>query len=284
MGICNDDDRCRRGAAPAPPGFDLRYRACWATSAWRGWPPTATSAPSPRSTGATDRSSIATAPRSSATRRTRPTHYRTRWSRGARPARRAAEIALKPWLYRVAHNEAISLLRQRRPGVELDPDRLTVPAADADAATIERLRQLVDDLGQLPDRQRGAFVMRELSGLSSRRSPPASTARRRRPASSSTRPDSRCRRWLRVARWSATESARRSPSATAACLRGRRLRAHLRDCERCANFRAGIVDRREDLAQLAPALALPVALGLTKGLAGGGGAAGGGGGRPAARA
>ena len=44
----------------------------------------------------------------------------------------AREIALKPWLYRVAHNESISLLRRRRPAAELDPDRLTDPAADAE--------------------------------------------------------------------------------------------------------------------------------------------------------
>src|SRR5256885_12006678 len=29
------------------------------------------------------------------------------------------EIALRPWLYRIAHNEAIALLRQRRPTAEL---------------------------------------------------------------------------------------------------------------------------------------------------------------------
>src|SRR6476646_6936020 len=38
--------------------------------------------------------------------------------------------------------------------------------ADAEAEARERLRHLVADLDQLPDRQRGALVMRELSGLS----------------------------------------------------------------------------------------------------------------------
>ena len=130
------------------------------------------------------------------------------------------EIALKPWLYRVAHNESISLLRQRRPGVELDPDRLTVPAGDADAATIERLRHLVADLGQLPDRQRGALVMRELSGLSFKEvgAGLGCSAQAARQLVYETR--LALRRWLRVARWSATASAGRSPSATAACSGG----------------------------------------------------------------
>src|SRR6478672_9190289 len=34
------------------------------------------------------------------------------------------EIKLKPWLYRVARNEAINLLRRRHAAPELDPDRL----------------------------------------------------------------------------------------------------------------------------------------------------------------
>ncbi len=187
------------------------------------------------------------------------------------------EIALKPWLYRVAHNEAISLLRQRRPGVELDPDRLTAPAADADAATIERLRQLVDDLGQLPERQRGALVMRELSGLSFKEigAGLGCSAQAARQLVYETR---LALQEMAEGREMECDRVRRAISERdGRVLRGRRLRAHLRDCERCANFRAGIVDRREDLAQLAPALALPVAIGLMKGLASGGGGAGGGG-------
>src|SRR5437763_11460276 len=76
------------------------------------------------------------------------------------------DIALKPWLFRIAHNEAISLVRRRRPTSDLDtvdgPVAHTASAAD-DAATRDRLSQLVDDLRELPDRQRGALLMRELA-------------------------------------------------------------------------------------------------------------------------
>ncbi len=43
---------------------------------------------------------------------------------------------------------------------------LTVPGPEVDSEQRTRLSQLVDDLRMLPDRQRGALVMRELSGLS----------------------------------------------------------------------------------------------------------------------
>ena len=184
----------------------------------------------------------------------------------------ARDVALKPWLYRVAHNESISLLRRRRPGVERDPDRLTATAADVDAAPAERLRQLVRDLGQLADRQRAALVLRELSGLSFEEigASLGCSAAAARQLVYETR---LALQEMADGREMDCEIARQAISERdGRILRGRRLRAHLRDCERCADFRAGIVDRREDLAQLAPALALPGLLGLLKGLGLGGGA------------
>ena len=185
------------------------------------------------------------------------------------------EIALKPWLFRVAHNEAISLLRQRRSGAELDPEQLTVPGAEAGAATAERLRQLVRDLGQLPDRQRGALVMRELNGISCEEI-----------GASLGCTASAARQLIYEARIGLQEIAegremdceliRRAISERdGRMLRARRLRAHLRECEACADFKAGIVERREDLAQLAPVLSLPAVLGLLKSAGLGGGGAGG---------
>src|SRR5436305_11581459 len=72
----------------------------------------------------------------------------------------ARDIALKPWLFRIAHNEAISLVRRRRPMTALDDAIGPVThAVDEDAATRERVSQLVSDLKELPERQRGALLM-----------------------------------------------------------------------------------------------------------------------------
>ncbi len=76
------------------------------------------------------------------------------------------DIVLRPWLFRIAHNESISLLRRRRPCEEL-PEITD----DASGTLQERLEQrqqlefLITDLRELPDQQRGALLMRELSGL-----------------------------------------------------------------------------------------------------------------------
>src|SRR5256712_2502005 len=84
-------------------------------------------------------------------------------------ALRASErdVAVRPWLFRVAHNEAVSILRRRRQHEPFEeqhePSRDTV---EASAAQRERLTQLVADLQELPIKQRAALLMRELSGLS----------------------------------------------------------------------------------------------------------------------
>src|ERR1700693_4293912 len=76
---------------------------------------------------------------------------------------------LRPWLYRIAHNEAISLLRRRsRDRDEQSSDAGTSASASAEDEAVDRARwsTLLADLAVLPDRQRSALLLRELSGLS----------------------------------------------------------------------------------------------------------------------
>src|SRR6478672_1081420 len=44
------------------------------------------------------------------------------------------QIQLKPWLYRIAHNESIELLRRRRETDELDPEAATAAPGPAEEA------------------------------------------------------------------------------------------------------------------------------------------------------
>ncbi len=77
------------------------------------------------------------------------------------------EIAVRPWLYRVAHNRCIDYVR-RPPAAPLQPDELLPGGIDPVAAAEQRedLRRLVADLHALPDAQRSALIIRELEGLS----------------------------------------------------------------------------------------------------------------------
>jgi RNA polymerase sigma factor (sigma-70 family) len=80
---------------------------------------------------------------------------------------------LRSWLYRIAHNVSLNVLRAVRDDVPLD----AVTAGDAVARSgdtepveaferSERFRATVAALQQLPDRQRAALVLRELEGRS----------------------------------------------------------------------------------------------------------------------
>lgn len=192
------------------------------------------------------------------------------------------DIQLKPWLYRIAHNESIDLLRRRRDSGQLDAEQVAPGAGIAEeAATRERLRRLVTDLGELPERQRGALVMRELSGLDFDEIA----------AALGTSP-AVARQTLYEARLSLRqmdEGREMSCRAVSKALsdgdgrvtRRRDVRAHLRSCAGCRGFRDQIKARERDLGALVPLPAAGAAA-LLHGLLGGGSGGGGGGGVAAA--
>jgi RNA polymerase sigma factor (sigma-70 family) len=83
-------------------------------------------------------------------------------------ARRDLEAPLRPWLFRIAHNTSISLLRRRRPSEELDDERSQIgqhASAETELLARERLRELVDDVAALPERQRVAILLHDVAGL-----------------------------------------------------------------------------------------------------------------------
>jgi RNA polymerase sigma factor (sigma-70 family) len=79
-------------------------------------------------------------------------------------------MALRAWLYRVAHNRCLDLLRRPAPvltdNVEIATGSRTGISLGEQVAGRERLRQVVADIQGLPDQQRSALIIRELEGLS----------------------------------------------------------------------------------------------------------------------
>ena len=77
-------------------------------------------------------------------------------------------VALKAWLYRVAHNRCIDQLRRPVPAPADVFDLSRTPVHDplAEAERRDDLRRLVADVRELPEQQRSALLMRELEGLS----------------------------------------------------------------------------------------------------------------------
>ena len=183
-------------------------------------------------------------------------------------------IQLKPWLYRIAHNESIELLRRRRETRQLDPELEAVGSGLAEEAeSRERLRRLLSDLDELPERQRAVLVMRELAGLDFAE---IGTALGTSPAvARQTLYEARLGlRQMAEGREMSCETVTKALSdGDGRVTRRRDLRAHLRTCASCRGFREEIEGRERDLAALSPLPAVAAA-GLLHGLLSGHGAAG----------
>jgi RNA polymerase sigma factor (sigma-70 family) len=77
------------------------------------------------------------------------------------------EIALRPWLYRIARNCSIDLLRkQGSDHDELDPEYDGRSGAEGRVEQKEELARIVAAILALPERQRRALTLRELEGRS----------------------------------------------------------------------------------------------------------------------
>lgn len=77
-------------------------------------------------------------------------------------------ITLRAWLYRVAHNRCIDVLRKPTADLEavFDVSRQTAALPHEETERREDLRRLVEDVRRLPEAQRSALLMREMEGLS----------------------------------------------------------------------------------------------------------------------
>jgi RNA polymerase sigma factor (sigma-70 family) len=179
------------------------------------------------------------------------------------------DAPLRPWLFRIAHNEASSQTRRRGPvGEPAKTIESYAPSAEDRAGERARLALLAEDLRELPERERGALLMRELSGLSHQEIAATlgiSTHAVRHAIFAARRSLGE----FEEGRAMMCEDVRRSIShGDARVLARARARAHLRGCAGCAAFAAAIPARRADLLLLAPPLAPVLAAGLLASLHG----------------
>jgi RNA polymerase sigma factor (sigma-70 family) len=170
--------------------------------------------------------------------------------------RRGAEPdAFRPWLYRVAHNACMSHLRTRRPVLVADNGVLVGPVAAAEPVQHHReeLRQLLDDIGTLPDVQRGALLLREMDGFSYEQvgevlGLPHSTVR------ATIFRARRTLQGLAAARDADCDviQSELSDLADRRGRRGRHITSHLTVCSNCRDFRDGLRRRPTVLGGIAP--------------------------------
>jgi RNA polymerase sigma factor (sigma-70 family) len=79
------------------------------------------------------------------------------------------EMQLRAWLYAIARNRCLSMLRARRDELaidDVDPGRVSTAGLSAEVERRQDLRDLVADVQRLPDDQRAALVLAELGAHS----------------------------------------------------------------------------------------------------------------------
>ena len=188
------------------------------------------------------------------------------------------EINLRPWLYRIARNRCLNHLRKPTADAQESMDMVPVVEAASTAEKVsnrEEFRQLLTDVGKLPETQRTALLLREMDAMSYEEI--AATMETSVPSVKSL---------LVRARISLAEASQarqltcgevRLELAEAA--EGLRkvsgpVRRHVRDCEECADFRSQVRSNDKVMAALFPAGALVALKGVILGKLGLGGASG----------
>ena len=192
------------------------------------------------------------------------------------------EIHLRPWLYTIARNRCLSLLRARH---EQPLDLVREPATEhlsSEAQRREDVREMLADVAALPEDQRAALVLAELGAVSHDEI-----------ATVIDVPRQKVKALVFQARTSlaASRKARETPcdeireqlaNLSGGALRRTTVHRHLRECPGCQAFREEVALQRKTLAvalPVIPTLGLKEAvLGGTFGSAGGGAAAASGGG------
>ena len=192
------------------------------------------------------------------------------------------QLALRAWLYRIAHNRCIDELRRPQPVVSDAIDTIAhSPTGDPVARVEQRdvLRRLIADVQRLPEQQRSALLMRELGGVTYADmsgalgvSVPAvkSLLVRARVglAQASEARDAACAEIRQDVILSHDRGVRTSGLA----------RRHMRDCPSCRQFRTEVRGVSRQLAGLAPTLGPLGVVAKLLGIGGAGGSVAGGGG------
>jgi RNA polymerase sigma factor (sigma-70 family) len=188
------------------------------------------------------------------------------------------EINLRPWLYRIARNRCLNHLRKPTADAQESMDMVPVVEAATTAEKVsnrEEFRQLLSDVGKLPETQRSALLLREMDAMSyeeiaaametSVPSVKSLLVRARISLAEASQARQLTCGEVRLELAEAAEGLRKVSGP---------VRRHVRDCEECTDFRSQVRSNEKVMAALAPAGALVALKGFILSKLGFGGAGG----------
>jgi RNA polymerase sigma factor (sigma-70 family) len=161
---------------------------------------------------------------------------------------------LRPWLYAITRNRCLSAIAARRPTTVLDDRTPSLAGLSEEVHEREDLRELVADMGRLPEDQRSALLLAELDDLSHQAIATVVGC----PVSKVKALVYQARATL-IAEREAREASCRDIREQLSVARGgelRRgpLRRHLSLCAGCRDFQHAVATQRQSLAAVLPVL------------------------------
>ncbi len=182
------------------------------------------------------------------------------------------QITLKPWLYTIARNRCLSLLRARR---EQTAELMELPTEGLHEQVARRaeLRELLGDLGELPEEQRAALLLAEAAGLSHAEVAGVLDCEVARVKALVFRARSGLIERRDARETPCAEIREQLANLRGGSLRRSGLRHHVRHCPGCSNYREQVRAQRQMLAvalPVVPSLGLKSSVLAAAGIGGGG--------------
>ncbi|MHB8243676.1 MAG: sigma-70 family RNA polymerase sigma factor [Solirubrobacteraceae bacterium] len=161
-------------------------------------------------------------------------------------------VTVRPWLFAIARNSCLTILRQRRPeaGLEGAFDHYEDPVARLEQR--EDLRQVVETMLELPERQRAALVLAEIHGLSQTEIAELMGVRAEQVKAYVFQARSSLLSERRARSTDCQEIREELAVARGAGLLKSNLRRHLRSCPGCRDYSLELAQQRRQLGALLP--------------------------------
>ena len=169
----------------------------------------------------------------------------------------SAKVNLKPWLYTIARNRCLSMLRARRETLALEDVR--EPCSDglalADEVELgEDLREMLGDLARLPVTQRAALVLAELGDLSHQEIAATLDVRTDKVRALIFQAREALAGWRQARAVSCSEIREQLATLHGSALRRAPIRRHLALCPVCAAFEGEVKRQRAAFSLLLPVI------------------------------
>jgi RNA polymerase sigma factor (sigma-70 family) len=161
-------------------------------------------------------------------------------------------VALRPWLFTIARNDCLSILRKRRPEVELNGEPALRGDPYRELEVREEVRHTLRGLLELPEAQRVALVLAEMHGLSQSEIGSVLGVRADQVKAYIYQARSHLISDRRAREADCCEIREELASARGAALLRGRLRRHLRACAGCRTYADGVARQRHQFGCLVP--------------------------------